>query len=108
MVPSRLRPKPTMGTFGAELCLSAAAQNVPVNRLLNRTNEMMNLEAETSQALVARLAELQAKMRAARITQAEMKTFQNLAAIMEEGRGQIAGDDLIAASFLVESESLNG
>lgn len=70
--------------------------------------KMMNLEDETSQALVARLADLQAKMRAARITEAEMKTFQKVAAIMEDGRGQIAGDDLIAASFLAEPEALNG
>ncbi|MER8980531.1 hypothetical protein [Mesorhizobium sp. M0510] len=69
---------------------------------------MMNLEVETSQALVARLADLQARVRAARITKAEIKTFQKVAAIMEDGRGQIAGDDLIAASFLVELGALNG
>ncbi|TJV21430.1 MAG: hypothetical protein E5Y04_26855 [Mesorhizobium sp.] len=69
---------------------------------------MMNLEAETSQTLVARLADLQAKMRAARITEAEIQTFQKVAAIMDDGRGQIAGDDLIAASFLVEPKTLNG
>ncbi|MER8464161.1 hypothetical protein [Mesorhizobium sp. M1396] len=69
---------------------------------------MVNLEVETSQALVARLADLQARVRAARITEAEIKTFQKVAAIMGDGRGQIAGDDLIAASFLVEPDALNG
>lgn len=29
-----------------------------------------------------------------------MKTFQKVAAIMEDGQGRIHGDDLIAASFL--------
>jgi hypothetical protein len=41
-------------------------------------------------------------MRAARITEAELKTFQKVVTIMDDGRGCIAGDDLIAASFLSE------
>jgi hypothetical protein len=66
------------------------------------TMKMMNLEVETTEALMARLADLQARVRAARITDAEIKTFQKVAAIMDDGRGRIAGDDLIAASFLAE------
>ncbi|MER8447339.1 hypothetical protein NKH52_29625 [Mesorhizobium sp. M1066] len=66
---------------------------------------MINLEVETSQALVARLANLQARVRAARITEAEIKTFQKVAAVTDDSCGQIAGDDLIAASFPVEQGS---
>ncbi|RUW59569.1 hypothetical protein EOA16_22480 [Mesorhizobium sp. M7A.F.Ca.US.008.03.1.1] len=40
---------------------------------------MMSPEVETSQALVARLADLQARVRAARINEAEIKTFQKVA-----------------------------
>ncbi|TJV05264.1 MAG: hypothetical protein E5Y12_09415 [Mesorhizobium sp.] len=68
---------------------------------------MMNVEVETSQALEARLVDLQARVRAARITETEIRTFQKVAAIMDDGRGQIAGDDLIAASFLVEPKTFN-
>lgn len=67
---------------------------------------MTNLEPETTQELVARLVDLQARVRAARITEAEIKIFQKVAAIMEDGHGQIAGDDLIAASFLAEPAAL--
>ncbi|TGQ77160.1 hypothetical protein EN851_23140 [Mesorhizobium sp. M8A.F.Ca.ET.208.01.1.1] len=63
---------------------------------------MKNPELETTEALVARLADLQARMRAARITEAELKIFHKVVAIMDVGHGQIAGDDLIAASFLTE------
>lgn len=52
---------------------------------------MMNLEVETSQALDARLADLQARVRAEH-NQPEMKTFQKVAAIMDNGRGQIAAE----------------
>ncbi|RVD14580.1 MAG: hypothetical protein EOQ39_17015 [Mesorhizobium sp.] len=45
---------------------------------------MMSPEVETSQALVARLADLQAKARAARINEAEIKTFQKLAAVTDD------------------------
>ncbi|MER8722598.1 hypothetical protein NKH64_30465 [Mesorhizobium sp. M0999] len=62
---------------------------------------MTNPELETTQALVARLADLQARMQAARLTGAEVTTFRKVAAIIDDGRGQIAGDDLVAASFLV-------
>ncbi|WP_348630422.1 hypothetical protein, partial [Mesorhizobium sp. M7D.F.Ca.US.004.01.2.1] len=64
--------------------------------------DMMNIELEASHALVVRLADLQTRMRKARITAAEMKTFQKVASIMDDGHGQIDGDDLIAASFLVD------
>ncbi|OBQ73105.1 hypothetical protein [Mesorhizobium loti] len=65
---------------------------------------MQNPEVETTESLVARVADFQARMRAARITEAELKTFQKVAAIMDVGHGQIAGDDLIAASFLSEAD----
>lgn len=39
-------------------------------------------------------------MQQARITMSEMKTFQKVAAMMEDGQGSIDGDDLIAASFV--------
>ena len=55
-----------------------------------------------SHALVARLAELKIKLQDARITDSEIKTFQKVAAIIEDGQGRIDGDDLIAASFLVD------
>lgn len=45
---------------------------------------MMSPEVETSQALVARLADLQAKARAAPINEAEIKTFQKLAAVTDD------------------------
>ncbi|WP_442921048.1 hypothetical protein [Mesorhizobium sp. Cs1321R2N1] len=41
-------------------------------------------------------------MRDARITEGEIKTFQKVAAVMEDGQGRIAGDDLIAASFVTD------
>ncbi|RUW63349.1 hypothetical protein [Mesorhizobium sp. M7A.F.Ca.US.008.03.1.1] len=59
-------------------------------------------KAVTSTALGVRLADLQARMHDARVTDADMKTFQKVAAIMEDRHGRIDGDDLIAASFLAD------
>ncbi|RUX26161.1 hypothetical protein EOA13_24630 [Mesorhizobium sp. M7A.F.Ca.US.011.01.1.1] len=59
-------------------------------------------KAVTSPVLGVRLADLQARMRDARVTDAEMKTFQKVAAIMEDRHGRIDADDLIAASFLAD------
>ncbi|RUX30438.1 hypothetical protein EOA13_08510 [Mesorhizobium sp. M7A.F.Ca.US.011.01.1.1] len=53
---------------------------------------MMSPEVETLQALVARLADLQARARAARINEAEIKTSQKLAAVTEDGCGRPARD----------------
>ena len=64
----------------------------------------MHAELATSQALMARLADLKVRMQAARVTQAEIKAFQKVAAIMDDGRGRLDGDYLIAASFLVEPD----
>jgi len=61
---------------------------------------MPNSEAARSDALGTRVADLKIRMQQARITMSEMKTFQRVAAMMEDGRGSIDGDDLIAASFL--------
>ncbi|MER8913002.1 hypothetical protein NKI32_04100 [Mesorhizobium sp. M0761] len=62
---------------------------------------MTNPELERTQALVARLADLQARMQAARLVGAEVTTVRKVAATIDDGRGQIAGNDLVAASFLV-------
>lgn len=67
----------------------------------------MNRETEISQALGARVADLKAKMQEARITKGEMKTFQKVAAMMEDREGRIQGDDLIAASFVSDLISQN-
>jgi hypothetical protein len=42
-------------------------------------------------------------MQKARISESEIRTFQKVAAIMEDGRGGIDGDDLIAASFVTDN-----
>ena len=63
---------------------------------------MPNSEAARSDALGKRVADLKIRMQQARITMSEMKTFQRVAAMMEDGRGSIDGDDLIAASFLTD------
>ncbi|WP_425293918.1 hypothetical protein [Mesorhizobium japonicum] len=58
---------------------------------------MSNSEATQSDVLGARVADLKARMRQARITMSKMKTFQKVAAVMVDGRGSIDGDDLIAS-----------
>ncbi|CAH2406904.1 hypothetical protein [Mesorhizobium ventifaucium] len=67
---------------------------------------MSNREIRTSHTLGLRVADLKARMRSARITEHEIKTFQKVAAIMGGGEGslQLDADDLIAASFVVEDE----
>jgi hypothetical protein len=69
-----------------------------------RTTQMSNGEIGASRSLGMRVADLRVKMRDARITENEIKTFQKVAAIMGCGEGslRIDADDLIAASFLVE------
>ena len=42
-------------------------------------------------------------MRDGQVTATKIKTFQKVASIMGDGSGHIAGDDLIAASFLLEA-----
>ncbi|PBB28760.1 hypothetical protein CK228_00795 [Mesorhizobium sp. WSM4312] len=64
---------------------------------------MSNSEAIQSDVLGVRVADLEARMRQARITMSEMKTFQKVAAMMVGGRGSIDGDDLIAASFVADT-----
>jgi len=64
---------------------------------------MPNSEAARSDVLGKRVADLKTRMQQARITMSEMKTFQRVAAMMEDGRGSIDGDDLIAASFLTDT-----
>jgi hypothetical protein len=63
---------------------------------------MSNNEATRSDALRTRVADLKARIEQAQITMSEMKTFQKVAAMMEDGRGSIDGDDLIAASFVTD------
>ncbi|MBZ9657486.1 hypothetical protein LB523_00390 [Mesorhizobium sp. ESP-6-4] len=66
---------------------------------------MSNREIGTSRSLGMRVADLRTRMRDARITEHEIKTFQKVAAIMGRGEGslRIDADDLIAASFLAET-----
>lgn len=66
---------------------------------------MSNREIGTSHTLSLRVADLKARMRSARITEHEMKTFQKVAAVMGGGEGalRLHADDLIAASFVVET-----
>ena len=63
---------------------------------------MSNSEAIQSDVLGVRVADLKARMKQARITMSEMKTFQKVAATLVDGRGSIDGDDLIAASFVAD------
>jgi len=63
---------------------------------------MSNSEAIQSEVLGVRIADLKARMRQARITVSEMRTFQRVAAMLVDGRGSIDGDDLIAASFVAD------
>ena len=53
-----------------------------------------------SGALGDRVTNLKARMVEASITDGELQTFRKVAAVMEDGQGRIAGDDLIAASFI--------
>ncbi|MBZ9733668.1 hypothetical protein LB534_03450 [Mesorhizobium sp. CA18] len=66
---------------------------------------MSNREIGTSRSLGMRVADLRTRMRDARITEHEIKTFQKVAAIMGRGEGslRIDADDLIVASFLAET-----
>ncbi|TIV71454.1 MAG: hypothetical protein E5V89_10115 [Mesorhizobium sp.] len=66
---------------------------------------MSNREIGTSRSLGMRVADLRSRMRDARITEHEIKTFQKVAAIIGRGEGclRIDADDLIAASFLTET-----
>ncbi|MBM2712770.1 hypothetical protein JQK88_16265 [Mesorhizobium caraganae] len=65
---------------------------------------MMN-DVEISPALDTRLASLRARMRDACITEADIKTFQKVATIMGGESGRIDGDDLIAASFVLDDKA---
>ena len=66
---------------------------------------MSKREIGTSPALGKRVVDLTARMRNARITENEMKTFHKVAAIMGDGEGSLRldPDDLIAASFVTEA-----
>lgn len=63
---------------------------------------MSNREIGASPALRMRVADLNERMRGARITENELKTFRKVAAVLEDGKGRIDADDLIAASFVVD------
>lgn len=64
---------------------------------------MSNRETARSHTLGMRVAGLRNRMREARITEGEMRTFQKVAAVIEDGHGRIDGDDLIAASFVTDT-----
>ncbi|OBQ60191.1 hypothetical protein EB233_24625 [Mesorhizobium erdmanii] len=65
---------------------------------------MSNRETARSHALGTRVADLKTRMQKARISESEIKTFQKVAAIMQDGQGGIDGDDLIAASFVADKQ----
>ncbi|RUX02823.1 MULTISPECIES: hypothetical protein [unclassified Mesorhizobium] len=67
------------------------------------TSTISNREDARSDILQLRVADLRSRMRNARITEGEIKTFQKVAAVMEDGQGRIDGDDLIAASFVTDA-----
>jgi hypothetical protein len=58
---------------------------------------------ERAQALEMRVTKLKERFRGARITENEMQIFQRVAALLDDGRGRIDPDDLIAASFVAET-----
>ncbi|MGX5845312.1 hypothetical protein ACWGTI_32345 [Mesorhizobium sp. ArgA1] len=60
---------------------------------------------EISPVLDTRLASLRARMSDARVTEADIKTFQKVATIMGGASGRIDGDDLIAASFVLDDKA---
>lgn len=62
-----------------------------------------NRDDAISHALRLRVADLRSKMREARITEGDIKIFQKVAAVMEDDQGRIDGDDLIAASFVIDT-----
>ncbi len=66
---------------------------------------MSKREIGMSPALDRRIADLEARIQDARITEYEMKTFQKVASIMGGGEGSLRldADDLIAASFVVDA-----
>ncbi|PTE07878.1 hypothetical protein [Mesorhizobium helmanticense] len=65
---------------------------------------MSNREIGASQALRKRVTELSERMRGAQITENELNIFRKVAAVMEDGKGRIDVDDLIAASFVNETD----
>lgn len=69
-----------------------------------KSSSMSNRETKRSHALSMRMTEIKARMQEAQITEDEMKTFQKVAAIMEGREGRIEIDDLIAASFLTDTQ----
>lgn len=64
---------------------------------------MPNGGTTRSHALGMRVADLKSRMQEARITEGDIKIFQKIAAIIEDGHGRIDGDDLIAASFVTDT-----
>ncbi|MDX8528932.1 hypothetical protein RFM68_31130 [Mesorhizobium sp. MSK_1335] len=55
---------------------------------------------ETSKILEARVTDLQGRMLAANVSFDDMQAFQRVADVMDNGRGSIDVDDLIALSFV--------
>ncbi|TGS16166.1 hypothetical protein EN852_011195 [Mesorhizobium sp. M2E.F.Ca.ET.209.01.1.1] len=54
--------------------------------------------------LETRVAGLQDRLRAAKLSTDDMLAFQKVADVLDNGRGGIDLDDLIALSFVVEDE----
>ncbi|MDX8457096.1 hypothetical protein RFM98_30640 [Mesorhizobium sp. VK9D] len=60
---------------------------------------------KTSAALEARLTCFRNKMQAANVSTDEIDVFQRVAEVMDDGRGGVDPDDLIALSFVMASEA---
>ncbi|TIR81724.1 MAG: hypothetical protein E5X04_03705, partial [Mesorhizobium sp.] len=60
---------------------------------------------EISNALAAKLTGLQERLRAANVSMDDMQAFQRVADHMDNGRGGIDADDLIALSFVMSDDA---
>ncbi|RUV27502.1 hypothetical protein EOA75_03105 [Mesorhizobium sp. M1A.F.Ca.IN.022.07.1.1] len=60
---------------------------------------------EISNALATKLTGLQERLRAANVSMDDMQAFQRVADHMDNGRGGIDADDLIALSFVMSDDA---
>ncbi|MGX8012800.1 hypothetical protein ACVDG8_029470 [Mesorhizobium sp. ORM8.1] len=57
-----------------------------------------------SKALETRVTDLQRRMQAASVSVDDMQAFERVADLLENRRGSIDGDDLVALSFVTSDE----